>query len=533
MRTDRNISDHVQNLLGRIHDLARRWTARFKTREIVDLLEELERSGEYPAVPFILDLCFRAHRAIAAAAARAVTRLLEGIPPLEFVYLDEAVREMASYSSSPLGTKSLKAGDLGQIDLEERHLPGLLGLTSSHPDGHVREETLRALALRRGGAELPFLLLRLNDWVREIRAVARQAVRDRLRPDYARHFVVNLSLVDRLLECGRDRHEHVVREVHTLLASPEASGALRIGCTSEDRAVRRACYLLAVEHRLVDFCRDGLDEADVLVRLRCAGVLLRELPATELPALVDRLAVDRFMPIRREVLRTVLERCPESADERLRLALGDENIAIREFAAYYLRKRTEIDIADLYRHQLAEASGRRLAATILGIGEHGQREDARLVAGFYDTGSPRIKRAVLRALLRLDRDGQADFFTRALLSDLPGVSREARDILRRRRSLAKPATLGRALAESSLAHVRKNVFLVLAEVDKYDGLYYALLAARDADEASEFLARWVSRYNRSYVRPTEDQLERLETALSESRLPARLVSQLRFYLTSA
>ena len=94
-------------------------------------------------------------------------------------------------------------GDLGWLSADDQDSAFVLGLTSFHPDGYLREKALHALAARHSGIEIPFILLRLNDWVKEIRTVAREAFDERLTPEYAVHFVMNLPLVLRLKDWER------------------------------------------------------------------------------------------------------------------------------------------------------------------------------------------------------------------------------------------------------------------------------------------------------------------------------------------
>src|SRR5579872_1118675 len=81
----------------------------------------------------------------------------------------------------------------------------MLGYASFHRNGYVRHEAIRLLAQIEDGSELPFLLIRQNDWVQPIAGEARTAVESRLTEAYLPNFVKNFALVVRLL--GFSRHE--------------------------------------------------------------------------------------------------------------------------------------------------------------------------------------------------------------------------------------------------------------------------------------------------------------------------------------
>jgi hypothetical protein len=88
----------------------------------------------------------------------------------------------------------------------------VIALASMHKSGFVRERAVRLLAGRRDGGELPLLLVRVNDWVAPVREAAGAAVRARLQPAYAVHFVRCLTLVEDL---GGER-----RASHQALSTP-------------------------------------------------------------------------------------------------------------------------------------------------------------------------------------------------------------------------------------------------------------------------------------------------------------------------
>ena len=116
MGTERSLSEQSRSLLRRIYKLASRWTAPFRRREIVDLIEQLAATREHLAAPHLLQFCYRTDRTVALAASRAVSRLLESIPPLEFAYLDRFTREMSPYSACAVGVPSVKRGRFGMAE---------------------------------------------------------------------------------------------------------------------------------------------------------------------------------------------------------------------------------------------------------------------------------------------------------------------------------------------------------------------------------------------------------------------------------
>jgi hypothetical protein len=186
--------------------------------EIVSILRQLEALGDPAAVPYLLP--FLAHgravmhpasagilsrlrrlwrgrgeaaepapqepSAVARAAARTIDILVSSASIKELVGIDEAVRQTWRWRANELWRA---IGDVDALPMDLQHPAAVLGAISFHDDGHVREAAVRRLVALREGDELPFLLLRANDWVEPVRLMAREAVQQRLRPEYAKRFV--------------------------------------------------------------------------------------------------------------------------------------------------------------------------------------------------------------------------------------------------------------------------------------------------------------------------------------------------------
>ena len=120
------------------------------------------------------------------------------------------------------------------LELPAELAPWGFGVLAMHPGGYVREAAVRRLTAFRGGDELPFLLLRANDWTRAVRERAARAVIERAVPENAPLFVRALPLIARLEESERKNAEPVLEAVRPVLRSPQARQALFLALDSPD-----------------------------------------------------------------------------------------------------------------------------------------------------------------------------------------------------------------------------------------------------------------------------------------------------------
>lgn len=492
-------------------------------RDDAGLIARIAESGEPAALVDVAPFVLSENPSVARAAAAAVERLLSAVIPEDLARLDSVFRERSPYAGRyRMEWHRLAPSDLGRLESFSGQRIVLLGLASFHESGYVREEAVRRLAKSTGG-ELPFLLIRLNDWVAKVREAARLAVGLRLSPRYAGSLVENLPLVARLGQAARADHGQVVEAVESLLKSADCRDALLRGSESNDRSVRRICFRLAAEAEGSDtraVLEHALADRDTVIRLWAARQVSAGLGGEATEDLLEIMKGDHFMPVRREALRALIILWPEKAPAELRRALFDPHASVREEARYHLRRTGEDDFAAVYRRALADAAGGELYSAVSGIGETGAASDDRLVLPYAAHPSPKVRRVAIKALARLNGGNHLPLFLTALRDEAPAVSREARKALTGRAAAVGGERLWEICSTSSPPHVRRNALYLLSKLGKWDGIYYLVRAAGDHDvkiaEASRLgVVRWLSQFNRSFTVPTAEQISRFESALRE------------------
>jgi HEAT repeat protein len=530
------------SLLQRLYDpgVARRDIAGWH-EGLLRLLAEIRDSGEAHILPHILVLIDDEDRAVANAAGSAIGGLLARLTPAEVANLDSIVRDLSIYSSSnQFGWYRLSPEGLDR-QLDSGGLPSaFVGLASMHHSGYVRAAALRRLAESQDGSEVPYLLLRVNDWVSPVRDAARAALWERLQPEYALHFVRNLPLVTRLSRCGRDNHSAFVASVFDRLRDPASRPALLEGLSSTDREVRRTCFALVIEApdiALREFLGGVLRHDDPILRLRAAQTARSRLAQDDYLTLMRGMMGDRFMPVRREALVGLVERCPDLSRPALMTSLLDPHASIREVARHHLEKSGGFDARSFYCTVILAGNNDHLPEAIAGLGETGTREDAGVVGRWLTDPATRVRRASVRAVGRLDGDSRVGDLLLALEDDRPSVSRLAREALRVRLSLVACGRLWEVFQRDHHPHARRNALALLTGLGKWATLPYLIRACHDDDPEIASLARshlrdWVDHFNRSFARPSSDDLGLAVVALeaSASTLEPEIVRLLRFHL---
>lgn len=493
------------------------WLKGGAAKERVRLIAQIAEQKELLAVISLLDLLFDS-ATVAAAAAVGIHSLLSAASPTELLDLDEQLRRQWEWGF-PKEWIQLKPRSVASLPKTEESRLSVIAVATFHPSGFVREEAIRLLADSRDGSELPYLLIRLNDWVVNVRMAASAVVEQRLHEGPLTPFVRNLGLVLRLAECGRISHVDFVRRVVRRLIDLKHTDDLLEVIRRGERRVARQCF----QHALAmpgphqpQLIQEGLRATDVVLRLWSAQHVLATETGNELAKTLAVLERDSFMPVRREALATHLKAYPETAVQVLREALLDPNPSIREFSRFYLEKHGMSQKDSAAHYHSAVTAKDRLDAALAGLGETGTEEDAALVVPFLMSADRKIRRTAVRATGRLAGDKHIDLLLGCLTDDSPKVSREAEQSLQRQAGSLDPERLWSIFAGDHRTFVRLSVLALLDSTGTWKKLPFLIRAASEKDRnvaltAEKYIER---RYNRVFTKPTAEEHEGIQSALN-------------------
>jgi len=461
-------------------------------------------------------------RFLQSTDAEEVHKIISELPPLDLAALDQRVRGYRLYGYYVAQNwHSLRAVDVGRL-ARSKFAVSLIGLASFHYSGYVREAAVRELAAQRTGQELPFLLIRLNDWVPEVRDIAAEAMSARIEPAYAVHFLANISLVFRLQSCGRV-DKQFADEICSLLKRPECKAVLQAGMASKEKNIRRISFQLAAEAdplTRASIIRAVMTDPDATSRSWGVRHFLPDVTPHELPGVIEPMLKDHYMPVRRDALWAVATKRPDLAVNPLRSALLDNHFTMRETARHFLAVADVKDARAFYAAAIERGEeGQRLAA-ICGLGETGLASDVKFLTSFLGSISTKFRRAAVYSIGKLDLEGQLETLVRVLSDEKPSVSREAMKVLLPKARYIPLADLEHWIASDAKLHVRRNSLTLVLRADKWKKIPAILAACADKDariveQAVNALNDWSAHYNSSFAEPTREDFERIQNALGK------------------
>jgi hypothetical protein len=513
--------------------LNQRWQG---SADTLALLDDIASACEPLAIPELMSFGLAENDHIRTKARSIIWRLFERIPTDALPLLDESLRRSWGhledwYGMKPERVETMAAG----CDADRLYL----ALLTCHRNGYVRAEALRVLGEDRSEIVLPFILIRLVDWVRPVASAAEIQLRNRLEVAHAAAFVNCLGLIDRLATNSRYRPEYS-EWIDGLLKHPNSADALQRGMnlSSAYRAVRRHCFRVAIQNpgfptKMI--VERALIDSDVIVRKWAFSAGNEGLSERERAALMRRAENDSYRPIRRIAFEAAVAD-PFSSLSGLKPFLLDGSAAIRRECQSVMSKRQEEGPAAFYRAEIHNPNAKMAAVAVVGLAETGERTDATLIAEMLAGHSARVRRAAVRGLRLLGVVGQEAALLRLVSSDVPSVVREAAFTL-----LSTRGVLAEHVWSEAERNVDRRVLLVVLKLlnraAKWQQLRIYLHAANSTDPnlaecAVAALASWLRKYNSTFVQPSADDTS-ASLALIEalgSCLPERLAEELKFIL---
>lgn len=416
----------------------------------------------------------------------------------------------------------------------------LLCLATQHADGHIRQAAVEYLSDSEDCSELPFLVIRLNDHVREVRSAARDACLRRLTTVHAPAIVECLPMLLNLRRGNEWQRREIADAARAAVTDGAAIEHVLHAILGGNPDVSNACfslYPLRDSEQSDLLLHNALESRNRTLRLRAIralGSLRTRLGGRRV--LEDRLR-DNYPAVRCEALRILQRDFPDEAEERFRAGLFDRAWVVRRLCRFHLGNDFGVDPAALYAaYDPGDgADPQTIFAWIMGLVESGIQGPAERIEAEIGHPSALVRRAVVEYVGKFfGPDGRELYLERIL--DRSGRVRKAalRQGLTHKINLNLEEfreLLSEDLPTHQVAHVI-GLLRLLPLWDQPTGLI-PLLSTDDPERrrmVTDYWDAWDERSRRAPARPDSTRRQRLLETVERYRdsLPDTLVKELLF-----
>ncbi|MCM3213974.1 HEAT repeat domain-containing protein [Niallia taxi] len=484
-------------------------------------------------IPAIFELLLTSSPELKMRAAQVLYKCVSTLNVLELSRLDSLFRERTSLHWS-YDWKKENPESLIIPNMSEDEKTVILGLSSFHPNGYFREKALHKLAQQDTGIELPYLLLRCNDWVQEIRKPAERYIESLITPQYLEEIVKCLPYINNI------DNNKVFKKVVQLLTKKESFPYLDKGTDSKVRSTRLACYQMMMNLNGVNkesIMKYYRKEKEPSLRLFIFNEWTRYITVDDFKSHYLLLKRDKSPTIRLQVLEKVNFYFPSERSKQLEAALLDKSRAMRVYARFLITKHdTSYDFAKFYSQMITANKSAHIA--ILCLGEVARKEHAELITPYLKHHNVAIVKAAIRALAMLDGETYKSSFAALLNCKHRGISKAATKAIATLNYEDMKEFLYTLYEDTIYDHTKNNTALLLSSLPKWQALIYIIkfyVNTEDENISSlgeRKLVRWIAQYNRSFVLPTKQQIETIKALLYNHRhdLEQQQVSAIEFCL---
>ena len=460
---------------------------------------------------------------VTARAADAIARYMEKLDYNGICRLDDWFRQ--SYSME--GCIDWKRVDFSTIKTMTREdYLWVLRLGTLHPTGYFRMKCVRKL--KGDKKSVPFIILRLNDWVLQVRTAAEEACAE-ITDMIASEVITYILYLEKVKRGGRARNSAVAElENEIREAAVKRMNVLDESFVSlYDEKTRRAVYRFFADGKIF-----GRDEINNLISVEKNGqmqALLMTLLIQNYEVTAEEL--DRYLNRKSSSVKykALVQKYKLIRDywEGLENLLLSRSGAIRSYARYIIRNHTSIDLSAYYSERLETADKK---VCIQGLGECGAREDAETLKPYLEDSEEGIVKVTLHAIGSLLREDGAEIYWRFLQDTREVVARQAYREIAAHDVRYGAEKIFNLLTETESELLKEKLTLMLLKEPVWDALPYRLMLYTSEDEAIKSIIHPFKGRISTYSTMSAEHAEWIKSIMTDDKykIPKDLQDQILF-----
>ena len=301
----------------------------------------------------------------------------------------------------------------------------LLAISSLNHSGYVRQSAVEALAKSKHPDAIRFVLIRLGDWVKNVRKSASEAIQEFFTVEYLETFIRELKLVGALLTVKRVNLSAQYQVILNFILSDDLTSEFYYNLKVPASA--RLLYVKSyIEQKGFAPSLGQLLASDknFLIRLEVIKHL-KKLDQPEKEHLIKKLLFDPSSQVRLSALYSI-KGIVENFVELITALTSDPSTSVRELSRYLLKDK-DFEFRKIYRERIIRKES--ILGSLLGLADVGSHDDLEVFKEFINHDDVRIKIACLIAFQKLSLPISKTFALQLFLSPSTKVRGRCIEIL--------------------------------------------------------------------------------------------------------
>lgn len=466
-----------------------------KTRDKIDILNTLRPHADLSDIEYIYPLVFDKNSELASCAAKIVAAIMRNVQGKQWNRVYDQVKciriDLDSLTMLP--------------NFDPEVTVHLLGVASLNWSGYIREKAIKLISEVKSSCAVPYILLRLNDWVIPVRNLAEYSLKQSLAADNIEAFISHSYLINKLQNVIRVDLMNTRQDIVTYLKDDMLKDKLKNYLKHPHVKTRLFCYMIladriAVEDDIID---SAVKDKSYEIRM-CLIEAIKTLECEKRDIAIGKLLHDRSAKVKVALLRNFEDVFVQKFKERLNELIYDECASVRDEARFISKKYSFVtDFPEFYRQQILTGP---LPGALVGLGETGSKNDFSIIREFCLHEDVKIRLAAIIGLWYLSKEDAVSFVLEALDSKVPKIKKTAKQFLKKSQLPSVLFEMKKRLQDSYDDDVKLFALDVVYRYGGWqalDGILFAIVNEQGSvqEKAKSLLNFWISASSRLYSKP--------------------------------
>lgn len=496
----------IDDFIAELYQKRSWFNKRIKERKL-QALKSISALGNPFTVPSIFQFVFSMNKRLSHETALTIHKLMSKVKPFQWTQLYQSFQYIDIFKK--LLRFLCQFPDSIAVDL--------LGIASLNGNGHVRQEAIRKLQNTISSKKIPYIMLRLGDWVPQVRETAESAFIECLKEKYAEAFMSYTYILDWMTRVERVDLSHIHDQIINYLTS-SSKEYLKQALDHSDKRVRLFSFkaLLSKSPYKSEVIEKGAQDPDPKIR----WYIFQNICNTPAEHLIQYLPIFLQDPSPK-ICSSVMMAIPEDQWQDFR-SIVFENIfsnspSIRNTARFLFKRHGFSSFADEYRKRIESEV---ISPGILsGLAETGSKEDFLILKPYANHPKSKIRSATIAGFYRLDAKQSIPYLIEALRDSTARVRRTSSTILSKYRRFDRDSV--RKVLRDGTSASKISALKVLCDSSSWDALEDIFLLITDEDETVRITAwnnyvKWLlKRSINNWIKPSQTVLCSIEAKIEE------------------
>jgi len=216
-----------------------------------EILKDFEISPNIDKIPDLYKFLLINDLVLKEKIIKTIINFSSTLKPEQLLHLYDIFRERTSFDwNSNVDWKNININEILIENMSEFEKIYFIGVASFHPNGYFREKCLNELIKYNSGFEIPFLIIKLTDWVNIIKNKANIELEKRITNQNIKFIIQNLYLLYKLKEKKRNNNDKIITLSKQLLLNYDSFEQVLPDLNNVSKRTKQFCYEILLCRKL-------------------------------------------------------------------------------------------------------------------------------------------------------------------------------------------------------------------------------------------------------------------------------------------